>query len=71
MLGKIAITTLVDMMEHHRNEFVVIMAGYPKEMDELLNSNPGLMYASFGFSLTLIRICFNEVYFKLDMMLLQ
>jgi SpoVK/Ycf46/Vps4 family AAA+-type ATPase len=41
--GKMAITTLVDMMEIHRNEFVVIMAGYPKEMESLLESNPGLM----------------------------
>lgn len=41
--GKSAVTTLVDMMEIHRNEFVVIMAGYPKEMETLLESNPGLM----------------------------
>jgi hypothetical protein len=32
------------MMENHRSEFIVIMAGYPKEMDELLSTNPGLMY---------------------------
>ncbi|WP_243354260.1 AAA family ATPase [Bacillus litorisediminis] len=40
--GKEAIETLVDEMTKHHENLVVIMAGYPNEMEELLNSNPGL-----------------------------
>jgi hypothetical protein len=42
--GKIALNTLVDMMEIYRNDLVVIMAGYPKEMAGLMAVNPGLPY---------------------------
>lgn len=37
-----AISTLVKRMEDYRKEFICIMAGYTKEMEELLNVNPGL-----------------------------
>ena len=37
-----AVTTLVDEMERHRGRLVVIMAGYPEQMDEFLRSNEGL-----------------------------
>ncbi len=40
--GKEAIEALIGQMENHRSDFVVIMAGYPDEMDMLMNSNPGL-----------------------------
>lgn len=40
--GKEAIDTLVDEMTKHNDNLVVILAGYPNEMDELLESNPGL-----------------------------
>jgi len=40
--GKEAIDTLVKAMEDHKDEFVVILAGYRAEMDYFLMSNPGL-----------------------------
>src|SRR5699024_2273616 len=40
--GKEAIDTLVKQMEDHQNDFVLILAGYPKEMDRFLSLNPGL-----------------------------
>ena len=40
--GQEAIETLLTFMEAHRGEFVVIVAGYPQEMSEFLESNPGL-----------------------------
>lgn len=40
--GKEAIDTLVKSMEDHKNEFVLILAGYPREMERFIRSNPGL-----------------------------
>ena len=40
--GKEAIATLIKEMEDNRDKLIVIMAGYTKEMNELLNLNPGL-----------------------------
>lgn len=40
--GKEAIDTLVDEMTKHNENLVVILAGYPDQMDQLLESNPGL-----------------------------
>ena len=39
--GAEVVNTLVDEMTKHNENLVVILAGYPKEMDELLASNPG------------------------------
>ncbi|MFC4777682.1 AAA family ATPase [Paenibacillus sp. GCM10023252] len=40
--GKEAIDTLVKAMEDNRNGFVLILAGYPAEIDDFLQTNPGL-----------------------------
>jgi len=41
--GREAIDTLLYLLEEHRNEFVCILAGTTKEMDEFLDQNMGLM----------------------------
>ncbi|ARI77406.1 AAA family ATPase [Halobacillus mangrovi] len=40
--GKEAIETLVDEMTKHNENLVVILAGYQHEMEQLVESNPGL-----------------------------
>ncbi|MBO4704128.1 MAG: AAA family ATPase [Spirochaetaceae bacterium] len=40
--GKEAITALVSEMENHREDMLVIMAGYTDEMEYLMKANPGL-----------------------------
>ena len=40
--GDEAINTIVQEMENHREDLVVIFAGYPEEMEAFLNKNPGL-----------------------------
>lgn len=42
MYGDEAINTIVQEMENHREDTIVIFAGYPDEMDVLLSRNPGL-----------------------------
>ncbi|MFI5730144.1 AAA family ATPase [Kribbella sp. NPDC051587] len=40
--GHEALATLIQLMETHRDNLVVVMAGYPSEMYWLVQSNPGI-----------------------------
>ncbi len=40
--AKEAIDTLIAQMENHRDDMMVIMAGYPQDMERLMALNPGL-----------------------------
>lgn len=40
--GNEAVTAIVDAMEKYRDEVVVILAGYTREIENLLGTNPGL-----------------------------
>jgi Holliday junction resolvasome RuvABC ATP-dependent DNA helicase subunit len=40
--GQEAVETLMKLMEDHRDEIVVIVAGYSEQMDQFLSSNPGM-----------------------------
>ncbi len=40
--GKKAIAALIKEMEDHRGEFAVIAAGYPDNMQQFMESNPGI-----------------------------
>ncbi|MET8954165.1 right-handed parallel beta-helix repeat-containing protein [Streptomyces sp. NPDC004533] len=40
--GQEAVETLMKLMEDHRDEVVVIVAGYSAQMDQFLASNPGM-----------------------------
>ncbi len=49
--GTEAVATLVKLMEDHRDDIVVIAAGYPHEMGRFIASNPGLA-SRFSHTLT-------------------
>ena len=49
--GGEAIATLIKAMEDHKDELVVIFAGYTKEMHDFLNLNPGIA-SRIGYTFT-------------------
>ena len=42
LYGDEAINTIVQLMENRRDDTIVILAGYPDKMEDLLSRNPGL-----------------------------
>lgn len=40
--GQEAVSEILQVMENYKNKFITIAAGYPREMDEWLDSNSGL-----------------------------
>lgn len=40
--GREAVATLIQLMETHRDNLIVVMAGYPSQMYDLVDSNPGV-----------------------------
>ena len=41
-----AIAMLIKAMEDHKDDFIVIFAGYKAEMSEFVDSNPGIAFAT-------------------------
>jgi stage V sporulation protein K len=68
--GKEAIDTLVKAAEDHRDNLVIILAGYRDEMDYFLLSNPGLR-SRFPIQLTFPDYSIDELLEIAELMLKQ
>jgi stage V sporulation protein K len=60
--GQEAIDTLVKAMEDNQNRFVVILAGYPEQTNQLLATNPGL-FSRFPIQLDFPNFSLDELVF--------
>ena len=64
--GRESVDTLVKQMEDRRGKFAIIAAGYPKEMEDFILSNPGLksrfnIFINFeNFSAGELTVIFNK-----------
>lgn len=65
--GDEAINTLVQEMENHREDVVVIMAGYQKSMENLLQKNQGLQ-SRIAFRIAFPDYSIDELYQILEWM---
>lgn len=63
--GEEAIATLITAMEDHKDNLVVIFAGYEKEMDEFVNTNPGIS-SRIGFNFHFQDYNADELYAMFD-----
>jgi SpoVK/Ycf46/Vps4 family AAA+-type ATPase len=67
--GDEVIETLLTFMEEHRGDIVVVVAGYPAEMDNFLNSNTGLR-SRFGTTINFEDLSAQELMDTFDGLLL-
>lgn len=63
-----AIDTIVKNMEDERKDLVVILAGYPKEMKDFIQSNPGLR-SRFKYYIDFPDYSIDELMQIMDVML--
>ncbi|ANE47876.1 ATPase AAA [Paenibacillus swuensis] len=68
--GKEAIDTLVKAMEDHKNQFILILAGYSGEMNDFLMLNPGLP-SRFPIQIDFPDYTVDQLLQICDMMLLE
>ena len=65
-----AVAELIRLMENHREDLVVMFAGYSAEMDEFLQGNPGLM-SRVGFRLEFDPYNDDELWNIIDLLALD
>ena len=68
--GKEAIDTLVKAMEDHKDQLIIILAGYRQEMEQFLQTNPGLR-SRFPIHMEFGDFGLDELLDIADLMLVQ